>query len=89
MGNTISYNRDLKAGENNTKLGRYDDYEGGSVFKTAKEASDYIKKNHPNYSVYELLLPNDWVTDVDDSNLQNQGYSNLINDAMIIKVVDE
>lgn len=48
-----------------TKMGAVNGYLGGSVWRTAKEAQDYLKSNLPrlkNYAVYEVEA--DWKTDV-------------------------
>jgi len=72
------------------KLGMHTDngktYEGGFVFRTVAEATQYLVR-HPElaYSVYGLILPNGWEQDVRDI-LPGEDHHRLKNDAVIVRV---
>lgn len=75
IGNTKSYNLALKNDSNIKKLGKSDDYIGGIVWKTIKEARDFLKspkflqikwedslqRDPNNFSIYGLVIKN-WET---------------------------
>jgi hypothetical protein len=55
MGNRESYETYFATDPKPMKLGIRDDYKGGIVFSSVKEAEGYIQKhNHTTYAVYGL-----------------------------------
>lgn len=88
LGNPDSYEKALDEmeakGQSLFKIGRTNDYLGGCVFKTAKEAAFYAEENECSYIPYKLKLPNGWEQDVDDS-LEKADYYCLLVDAEIMR----
>ena len=96
LGNKSSYDRDLAANQDNTKLGaRPDDvppYEGGWVWRTAEDAQAFIPLArlilNCEPAVYTLELPADWETDVSLTPHPEDGVHRLLNAAAILRRVD-
>ena len=100
VGRRSSYDRDLVGMPFGTvkKLGAHVDtdgstYDGGWVWKTIEEAGGFMfsgafKENgwdSKDFSVYGLILPTGWDTDVSREPHPSDGVHRLINDAYLIK----
>lgn len=90
IGSTKSYDALFEAEHPAFKLGQRADYEGGWVWKTAKEADVFrlsMSETDPaKFSVYAILLPDDWETDVSAAPASD-GVHRLLNDARILHKV--
>ncbi len=99
IGQTINYDKVLLERPNDVKkVGKYGPtenepigYEGGCVWRRAKDAYNYLnnhfKEMFPNgnsqdFSVYSIQLPNGW--EIDTKENDNKLYHNLLNDALIL-----
>jgi hypothetical protein len=97
IGNTVSYDQALNTDPDSRKIGKNENYQGGIVFKTAKDALDYLWSedflkidwgdNIPRppeiFSIYKILLHNNW--DLDTYSINNKNYL-LIDCAILSKV---
>jgi len=86
LGNPNSYEVAIDKHPDITKLGRTGDYDGGCVFRTAKDAADSSLAEKYGYRVYGLILPNGWNQDVDISKEAEERFCRLINDARIVRI---
>lgn len=77
IGHTSSYEIYFKEQGVPKKLGRTEDYQGGSVWKTRKEAEDYCPEN---YSVYGVDA--DWEKDTAPS--ENGNWHDLLKTSRLI-----
>jgi hypothetical protein len=94
IGYTPGYDEALARDPLVNKTGRREGYAGGIVWRKSHEALNWIgspgfEAVFPNradeFSVYELLLPTDWDTDV--YTIEERGTHHLINDALIVAKV--
>ncbi len=99
VGRTTSYEETLGQ-PNAKKLGLRLDwdppYHGGWVWRTKEEAQKFLDsgrieevsdlKDPATFSVYGLLLPNGWDTDVSKEPDPSDGVYRLLNDATYVKV---
>jgi len=99
LGSTKNYNESLLADRETKKCGKSEDYDGGWVWKSEKEAieflhsSDFLKvdwgdgksRNPNNFSVYGVII-NNWEKDTYCSDKDNQFH--LLIDAKIITLQD-
>lgn len=88
IGSTKSYDQALSEEPRVQKLGAYEDYEGGWVWKTTTEAHTFIVNTTLpfNASVYELQLPTSWEVDVSPT-CADDGVHRLLHDALIIRKI--
>lgn len=86
IGYRKAYNARLAQPEPMWKVGRTDDYPGGSVFRTAEDAADFLRcvVDGEDYSVYEVEA--DWETDTAPN--QDGMFHDLLRDARIIREVE-
>lgn len=67
IGRLESYDKYLRDDSNPGKRGRHPGYEGGWVWRTAREAFEFLDDEcmpEQGYAVYELALPSGWSEDV-------------------------
>lgn len=64
------------------KLGKEDNYPGGSVFKTIRDAKNFlIKYQYDDYGIYGVNA--DWETDTEDCGKE---FNNLLVNAQIVTI---
>lgn len=62
------------------KLGKEDNYPGGSVFETIRDAKNYLNKHKlDNYGIYGVNA--DWLTDTEKT---HEEFNNLLINAPIV-----
>lgn len=90
IGNRKSYDQALAEDPEVTKLGAFDDYEGGWVWSTAAAAGTFMEGASLPWegAVYELELPTGWEVDVSLGTAPD-GVHRLLNDARILRRVGE
>jgi hypothetical protein len=89
LGNKESYRRGLKEhGEDFKKLGRTEDYSGGSVWQTSKEVFDYIKENSPRLDAYGVFeIDANWEQDTEEC---GESFHDLLKTSRITReIIDE
>lgn len=96
IGNVSSYDKALDTGDEVVKLGKTDNYSGGYVWQTAKEAQNFIdadniiidgiKRDKDKFAVYELRLNDSWDRDV-SLEVDEDGVHNLINNAVVVRKI--
>lgn len=82
IGHTESYEEYFKVRPFPMKLGKYDDYPGGSVWKTYPEALAQILHKCDGYSVYGVLA--DWDTDTEE--IPGYCMRNLIRTSPLVRI---
>jgi hypothetical protein len=93
IGRTSGYDRALVENSETLKIGRQPDYQGGWVWQTREEAEAFLSQgkieisgvpqDHSTFSVYGLVLPTSWDTDV-SKELDECGVHMLLNDAKVV-----
>jgi len=88
IGNATSYDRALAEEPEVLKLGAFDDYAGGWVWRTAADAQAFMDAAALPWegAVYELELPTGWEADVNPK-VAPDGAHNLLHDARILRRV--
>jgi hypothetical protein len=102
VGATKSYDQSLaeEPPEKCCKLGRHLEwdrpYEGGWIFRTREEAQAFLDSGRisevsdltppERFSVYGILLPNGWDTDVSPEQHPSDGVHRLLVDAPFVKL---
>jgi hypothetical protein len=99
VGFTTSYDQALAEEEPPYKIGRNEEYDGGWVWKTAKDAYTWLHKtdgfviegtirNPDQFSVYLLELPSNWEADVSPRPHPDDHVHRLLNDSRIVRKVE-
>lgn len=90
VGNTQSYERAFNTQERVLKLGPCptDDppYDGGAAFKTREEAQAFIDRHGHPYTVYGLILPNGWDSDVSKEPHPSDGVHRVLLDVQAVRL---
>lgn len=87
IGHTKNYLEAFETDPNLKKLGQTDDYPGGSVWKTRKEAENFLSRDSvynydKGYSVFGVLA--DWETQTEEND--EEEYNNLLVTSKLVKL---
>lgn len=98
LGHTASYNQSIESPKGATKLGSCEDYDGGWIWKTIKEADNFRKSDKflkinwgddtprppEKFSVFEVHLINGW-QDISKEPNEDGAYTLLV-DSRLAKI---
>lgn len=93
FGRTSAYEEHIRTTEEPMKIGKTADHSGGAVWRTRKEAQDFVDSlpnefcpdwNAKDFSVYGVLA--DWVTGAYVG--EDSPWMNLLEDALLVKLED-
>lgn len=83
LGNPDIYEEYLSNDPHPMKLGRKNDYIGGSIFRSQEDAKKFLKKNRIPFNVYGVVVQE---KDIDFSKEKENGFGDLLVDSLLIRI---